>query len=371
MTANIAPLLLVGLTRKLLVGKEFQFGEDSDEVECLCSSPYIDKFHFCDYNLRCGFIFVYRKVGQSRVFITSVYKYPIRAALSYLLRTCKGDSVYGTVECRLLQSNVPFIRQVFSNRVLRGGRIKMQFSDNKIDDQVFDIWCNTPHVQLFSTTKADVCSRGYTQQQLLSPMRSLVIHLHGNQDEELNTATFFMATELHNFFNSASSRRDVVFNGFTPSEIRNWQQGVFSIHAPDERVNEYLKQSGANSFKSSFCGTYCSMNIELNIDMFKLPIDMKFNFNTLETIGTQFHLLPFDVAKNTFEWDITSMFRWHWNYNYLVDVYLVFGLKFPPYIMLEIVDWLSCVRMHDHRKKITLLHNVYNSMHRVKFNESV
>ena len=240
MTANIAPLLLVGLTRKLLVGKEFQFGEDSDEVECLCSSPYIDKFHFCDYNLRCGFIFVYRKVGQSRVFITSVYKYPIRAALSYLLRTCKGDSIYGTVECRLLQSNLPFIRQVFSNRVLRAGRIKMQFSDNKIDDHVFDIWCTTPSMQLFSTTKDDVCSRGYTQQQLLSPMRSLVIHLHGNPDEELNTAAVFMATELHNFFNSASSRRDEVFNGFTPSEIRNWQKGVGSIYATDERVNEYL-----------------------------------------------------------------------------------------------------------------------------------
>lgn len=373
MNENIAPTLLVGLTRKLLVGEQFQFSQDSDEFECICSSPYIDKFHKSDFNPRRGFIFVYRKIGQSRVFITAVYKDTIRAALGYLLRTCKGDSIFGTVECRLAQSHLRFIRQVFTVRALRDRRIKMQFSDNKIDDQVFDIWCTTQSLQLFSTTKEDVWSRAYTQQQLLTPMRSLVIHLHGNPDEELNIASFIMSSELHNFFRGSSSRRDLdlVFNGFTLNDVRNWQKGVFSIHATDERVNEYLKQSGANSFESSFCGTYCSMNIELNIDMFKLPIDMKFNFNTLETIGTQFHLLPFDVAKKKFEWDITAMFRWHWNYNYLVDVYLVFGLKFPPYIMLEIVDWLSCVRMQDHRKKITLLHNVYNSMHRVKFNKNV
>lgn len=358
-----APTLLVGLTRKLLVGEECS--QDCDEMNCISTSSQIDKSPLCVDGLRRCFIFVYRKIGQPHVFTTSVFKHPMRAALSYLLRTCKGDSIYGTVECRLAQTSFPFIRQVFNNRVLRDGRIKMQFSGDKIDDHVFDIWSTAQSLQLFSITKDDVCSRGYTQQQLLTPMRSLVVHLHGNPEELDNTTAYFMATELHNFFSSASSQRGSIFNEFTPSEIRNWQKGVGSIYATDERVNEYLKQSGANSFESSFSGTYRSMNI----DLFKLPIDMKFNFNTLETIGTQFHLLPFDVAKKTFEWDITAMFRWHWNYNYLTDLSLVFGLKFPPYVLLEIVDWLSCVRLQDHRKKITLLHNMYNSMHRVKFNE--
>lgn len=357
-----APTLFIGLTRKLLVGEEFS--QDSDEMECIHTNPQIDNSPM--YDLRRGFIFVYRKIGQPRVFITSVYKHTMRAALSYLLRTCKGASIYGTVECRLAQSSLPFIRQVFTNRGVRDGRIKMQFSDNQINDRVFDFWFTGLPLQLFSTTKEDVCSQLYTQQQLLSPMRSLVMHLHGSSDEELNTATYLMANQLHNFFGCRSlPRREWIFNEFVPSEIRNWQKGVFSIYASDKRVSEYLKQSGVNSFESSFCGTYRSMNI----DLFKLPIDMKFNFNTLETIGTQFNLLPFDVAKKTFEWDITAMFRWHWNYTYLTDLSLVFGLKFPPYVMLEIVDWLSCVRLQDHGKKITLLQNMYNSMSRVKFNE--
>jgi hypothetical protein len=60
-------------------------------------------------------------------------------------------------------------------------------------------------------------------------------------------------------------------------------------------------------------------------------------------------------------WARGAHVRWPWQHRLIVDLVLVFG-DVPPYVLLEILDWLPYAEQHKHVRKINLIMAVRGSI---------
>lgn len=75
-----------------------------------------------------------------------------------------------------------------------------------------------------------------------------------------------------------------------------------------------------------------------------------------------------DIVKNCrlLEcWHPTSLLRWPRHRSTLFDVALTLGQYLPPYVLLEIVDWLPLIEEQSRLKKVEVLEGVCQSMRRM------
>ncbi len=66
-------------------------------------------------------------------------------------------------------------------------------------------------------------------------------------------------------------------------------------------------------------------------------------------------------------WSDGAKARWYYKWKKIFKLSLVaYDLGLPPYVVLEIVDWLPGMWAHNHQKKITLIQSVWNGVRRIR-----
>lgn len=71
--------------------------------------------------------------------------------------------------------------------------------------------------------------------------------------------------------------------------------------------------------------------------------------------------------KRYIGWSENAKARWYYKWKKIVEMSIVaYDLGLPPYVVLEIVDWLPGMWAHNHKKKITLIQSVWNAVRRLR-----
>jgi len=241
--------------------------------------------------------------------------------------------------------------------------VKFSFSEGRVNTDVFDLKLESGEWR-FGVTRFELVSANQTAEQLATPIRMIVAE----------DTTAAVVEQLKVMCTDATAQ----YRQSHPDDVQS--------RAKLER-NRALNPNGFTHCCSTFtCGRFYMnlvdeiyRNVKARwlenhdaIAWVELPLDRVAGLTRNEPCPwkketVRVRVNDAEYAQYELRWHRTAFLRWPFNHPIILDAAIVLlDAPLPPYVLLEVLDWLPGMDRQNHVRKIRLIESVRASIRRVR-----